>query len=299
MRISLGVGTYLPMPNRTPPDQGSSTRILWIASLLLVAYLLLALMLTLFQSRLVYYPTRALEATPAATGLAYENIWLTTDDGVRLHSWWVPAQDAAGTVLFFHGNAGNISHRLASLLTFHRLGYNTLIFDYRGYGQSEGRPSEEGTYRDADAAWRHLVGERGIAKERIALFGRSLGGAVAAALAEQQTPGAVILESTFTSVPDLGAELYPFLPVRLLARIRYPTLARMPRITAPVLVVHSRNDEIIPYQHGRRIWEAARGPKEFLELSGGHNDGFFTAGAAYEQAIGGFLARHLGGSPQH
>jgi uncharacterized protein len=286
------------MPNRTPPEQRSSTRILHIASLVLVAYLLLVLMLAILQSRLVYFPTRALEATPAQAGLAYEDVWLTTEDGVRLHGWWVPAEDALGTVLFFHGNAGNISHRLASLLTFHRLGYATLIFDYRGYGRSESSPSEEGTYRDADAAWRHLVEERGIAPERIALFGRSLGGAVAAALAEKETPGAIILESTFTSIPDLGAELYPFLPVRLLARIRYETLARVPRITAPLLVVHSRDDEIIPFRHGRRIWEAAREPKQFLEISGGHNDGFFTAGPMYEQGIGGFLARHIGASPQ-
>jgi uncharacterized protein len=259
----------------------------------LAVYLALCLMLLLLQSRLVFFPTRALEATPADARLAYEDVWLRTDDGLRLHGWWVPVAEPRGTVLFFHGNAGNISHRLVSLRTFHRLGYSTLIFDYRGYGRSEGSPSEAGTYRDAEAAWRHLTEERGIAPETIALFGRSLGGAVAAWLAERHPTGAVILESTFTSVPDLGAELYPFLPVRLLARIRYPTLARMEHLRAPVLVVHSRNDDIIPFHHGRRLWEAAREPKAFLELVGTHNDGFVTTGPRYETELARFLAEHL------
>jgi uncharacterized protein len=263
-----------------------------------VAYLLFALMLTLLQSRLVFFPTRAIEATPADAGLAYDDVWLTAEDGVRLHGWWVPAPEARGVVLFFHGNAGNISHRLPSLLTFHRLGYSTLIFDYRGYGRSEGSPSEAGSYRDAVAAWRHLAEERGVEPDRVALFGRSLGGAVAAALAERHGPGALILESTFTSVPALGAELYPFLPVRLLARIRFDTLERMPSISAPVLVVHSRADEIIPFHHGRRIYEAAPGPKQFLEISGGHNDGFWSTGLAYEEGIGRFLERHIGDQPR-
>jgi uncharacterized protein len=258
----------------------------------LAVYVLVSLMLLLLQSRLIFFPTREIEATPAEAGLAYEDVWLTTDDGVRLHGWWVPAPRARGTVLFFHGNAGNISHRIGSVATFHRLGYNTLIFDYRGYGHSDGQPSEAGTYRDADAAWQHLVAERAIAPREIVLFGRSLGGAVAAALAERQTPAAVILESTFASVPALGAELYPFLPVRWLARIRYDTLARMPGITAPVLVVHSPDDDIIPFHHGRRLWEAAREPKEFLEISGTHNAGFVTHGRRYEEGLARFLARY-------
>jgi uncharacterized protein len=262
----------------------------------LTGYLAVVLMLVLLQSRLVFFPTRALEATPIQAGMPFEDVWLRTEDGLRLHGWWVPAAQARGTVLFFHGNAGNISHRLLSLGTFHRLGYNTLIFDYRGYGRSEGRPSEAGTYRDAEAAWRHLVQERGIDPDEILLFGRSLGGAVAVALAERHTPAAVILESTFTSIPALGAELYPFLPVRWLARIRYDTLERIPRLRAPVLVVHSRDDDIIPFRHGRRLWEAAPEPKAFLEISGTHNDGFVTTGRRYEEGLAAFLGEHGPGS---
>jgi len=275
-------------------ERGRGARFRWLRPLLVLpaAYLTLCLMLLLLQSRLVFFPTRAIDATPDRAGLAYEDVWLQTEDGLRLHAWWVPAEPARGTVLFFHGNAGNISHRLPSLQTFHRLGFNTLIFDYRGYGQSEGRPSERGTYLDAEAAWRHLVQDRGIGPDRVVLFGRSLGGAVAAGLAERHTPAALILESTFTSVPALAAEMYPFLPVRWLARIRYDTLDRLSRIDAPVLVVHSRGDDLIPFRHGQQLWEAARGPKEFLEISGSHNDGFWTSGTRYEQGVGGFLDRH-------
>lgn len=156
---------------------------------------------------------------------------------------------SAGTrhAAFLHGNAGNISHRLDSLRIFHGLGLDVLILDYRGYGRSEGRPSEEGTYRDARAASRYLVEARGVAPERIVVFGRSIGAAIAAALAVEQRPAALILESGFTSVPDLAADLYPWLPARRLARLHYDTRARLPHVTVPVLIVHSRDDEIISF----------------------------------------------------
>jgi uncharacterized protein len=250
-------------------------------------------MLTAFQSRLVYFPTRAIDATPAHIGLPYEEVHLTTADAVRLHGWFVPAEAARGTVLFLHGNAGNISHRLHSLRFFHQLGYETLIIDYRGYGLSAGRPSEAGTYRDAQAAWHHLVEERGVPPDRIVLFGRSLGGAIAAWLATRVEPRAVILESTFTSIPDLAADLYRWLPVRALRpliRLRYPTAEHVPAIRAPLLTVHSLQDELIPVRHGRRIHEAATPPKQYLEITGTHGDGFLTAGRTYEEGVAAFLA---------
>ena len=246
-------------------------------------------MLTALQSRLIYFPTREIRATPADAGLAWEEVRFRTDDGVALHGWWVPADRARGTVLFFHGNAGNVGDRIGSIRTFHRLGWNVFIFDYRGYGRSGGAPSEEGTYRDAAAAWAHLVEGRGIRPGEIVLFGRSLGGAVAAVQAVRHTPAGVILESTFTSVPDLAAGLYPWLPARLLVRFRYDTLARVPDIRAPLLVVHSRGDDLIPFAHGRRLYEAAREPKHFLEISGRHNDGFFTSAERYERGLARFL----------
>jgi hypothetical protein len=197
-------------------------------------------------------------------------------------------------VLFCHGNAGNISHRLDSIRLLHSLGLQVLIFDYRGYGHSEGAASEKGSYRDADAAWRYLVDVRGLPADRIILFGRSLGAAVAADLASRTRPAAVIMESAFTSVPDMAAGIYPWLPVRLLSRYRYDNLDKITRISAPLLLVHSRQDEIIPFAHGERLFERAREPKQFLEINGGHNDAFLTSRKAYTHGLESFLAAHLG-----
>ena len=265
-------------------------RMLWTILLIASAtYLALAAYLYLFQANYVFFPWRALDATPADAGLGYEDVHLETEDGVNLHGWFVPTAHARFTLLFLHGNAGNISHRLDSLRLFNRLGLSTFIFDYRGYGRSAGKPTEAGTYRDATAAWRHLVVERGISAQRIVVFGRSLGGGVATWLASVQTPRALIIESTLTSVPDMGAQVYPFLPVRLLARIHYDTLARIPDVSCPILVVHSRQDDIIPFEHGRRIFDAAREPKAFLAIRGDHNSGFLISGEDYVRGLDGFL----------
>lgn len=252
--------------------------------------LLLAFIL---QERLLYFPLKTIGATPAAMGLAFEDVWLETEDGVRLAGWFVPADNSQRVLLFFHGNGGNISHRLKSLAQFNRLGLNVLIIDYRGYGQSQGKPSEAGTYRDADAAWRYLVEQRGYSPEQIVIFGRSLGGAVAAELAERQPPGALILESTFTSVPDMAARQFPFFPVRQLSRLQYNTRERLARIDAPVLIIHSPTDEVIPYAHGQALFAAARPPKEFLQITGGHNDGFLVSAGVYEPAVRAFIERYL------
>ena len=258
-----------------------------------VVYVGLAALLYLFQSRLIYFPMREIAATPKAVGLAYEGVRFTAEDGTVLDGWFIPAGTPRATLLFFHGNAGNISHRLDSLVIFHRLGLSTFIFDYRGYGRSEGRPTEEGTYQDAMAAWRYLTEERGVSPEKIVLFGRSLGGSVAAWLAARHTPGALIVESTFTSVPDFASEMYPWLPARWLTRFRYDAVKHLSSITCPVLVVHSRDDEIIPVGHGRRLYEAAREPRQFLEIRGGHNGGFLQSGKEYIDGLERFLAAYL------
>ncbi len=266
--------------------------------LLLVAggYGALLLFLYFFQSRLLYLPnlpSRELIAMPDTVGLAYEAVTITTDDGVTLDGWFIPARQARGVLVFFHGNAGNISHRLDSLKVFNDLGLATLIFDYRGYGRSQGQPSEQGTYRDAEATWRYLVEERRIAAQDIVLFGRSLGAAIAVHLAIEHTPKALILESAFTSVPDMAAEVYPFLPVRWLARFRYDTEAYLQSVSCPVLIVHSREDDIIPFAHGRRLFAVAHEPKQLLEIRGGHNDGFVVSRQTYVDGLDTFLKAHV------
>jgi len=260
------------------------------------AYLALMLVIYLLQGRMVFLantPGRTLTATPEDIGLAYENVSLTTPDKETLHGWYVPAADSAGVVLFFHGNAGNISHRLDSIEIFHQLGLDVLIVDYRGYGESSGSPGEQGTYTDAQTAWDYLAGERGIAPGRIVVFGRSLGGAVASWLAARNTPAAVILESCFTSGPDMAARLYPFLPARLITRIKYPVKEYVTHISSPLLLVHSQQDEIIPFDLGEAVFAAAPEPKEMLVISGDHNDGFLLNRKRYQATIGVFLKQYL------
>jgi fermentation-respiration switch protein FrsA (DUF1100 family) len=260
-------------------------------------YVIVGLLLFIFQSSLLYFPntpSRKIVATPKSIGLGYEPVTIETDDGFSLDGWFIPAKDARGVLLFFHGNAGNMSHRLESLKIFNGLRLSTLIFDYRGYGRSDGKPSEQGTYRDAVAAWRYLTEQRQIAKENIVFFGRSLGGAVAAHLAGRHCPGALILESVFTSVPDLASHLYPIFPVRWLSRFRYDAKSALKSVACPVLVIHSPHDEIVPFRHGRALFDAANAPKQFLELRGGHNDGFLLSGQKYLDGIDGFLNTHIG-----
>jgi len=255
------------------------------------AYGLLTLLMFLLQGCMVYHPTSELITSPDRAQMDYENVNLRTSDGLKLHGWFIPAESAKGTVLMFHGNAGNISHRLDTIAVFHQLGYNTFIIDYRGYGRSEGSPGEEGTYLDARAAWDYLTQTRKIPPGRIVIFGRSLGGAVATWLAveTEEHPAGLIVESTFTSIPDFGAERYPFLPVRWLARIHYNTLERIDKVPCRILIVHSHGDRIVPFHHGRKLFDAAKDPKEFLEISGGHNDGFLTSGRVYVDGLSAFL----------
>jgi fermentation-respiration switch protein FrsA (DUF1100 family) len=271
-----------------------------LISLLSIAasvYVLLALALYLLQGKMVFLsglPGRALTATPDDIGLEYENVSLATSDDERLHGWYVPATDRRGVVLFFHGNAGNISHRLDSIGTFHQLGLDTLIIDYRGYGQSTGKTSEQGTYLDAQAAWNYLVDERGIPADQIIIFGRSLGGAIGAWLGAQNTPAALIIESSFSSGVDMARRLYPFLPVRLITRLRYPVEEYASLLECPVLVVHSRDDEIIPFEMGQSIYAAVKQRKSFLELRGDHNNGFFISRHDYFVGMNSFIESVLG-----
>jgi hypothetical protein len=254
-------------------------------------YLGLALYLYAFQARHLYFPnlpSRQVDATPADIGLEFETVTLDTADGETVTGWFVPASHTRGTLLYLHGNAGNVGHRLDGIAMFHRLGLDTLIIDYRGYGASSGKPSEDGTYQDALAAWTHLTGQKQLAPGRIVLFGESLGGSIAAWLAARHEPAGLITYASFTSVPDIARELYPIFPVRL-ARYRYDTAAALARVRRPVLVIHSRDDEIVPFAHGQALFDAAAGPKRLVELRGGHNDAVHVSRDIYEREIAAFV----------
>ncbi len=236
-------------------------------------------------------PSRSHWATPEAVGLEYETVSLSTADGERLDAWFVPSRRQRLVMLFFHGNAGNISHRLDSLRLFHELGMSVLIIDYRGYGKSTGQPGEAGTYQDALAAWQWLTGERGVEPRDVMLFGRSLGGSVAAWLATRVEPAALIVEAAFRSVPALGADLYPWLPVRTLSRLEYDTEAYLRDVSCPVLVIHGTGDEIVPLSHARALQRAAPAGTALLELDGGHNDAFLLDRERYVDGLEAFLGK--------
>ena len=235
----------------------------------------LILVLHWFEHSQVYCPARELEATPAELGRPFEDVSFKAADGTELHGWFLPADTnsprAQIAFLICHGNGGNISHRLELCAALLKTGASVFLFDYRGYGQSHGRPGEEGTYRDAQAAhaWLRQKGFRG---EDIIAFGESLGGGVVSELALRETVGGIVLQSTFTSIPDIGGELFPWLPVRWMSTIKYDTYTKLPRIKVPVLVMHSRADDLARFSHAEMNFAAANEPKTFCELNGGHNE---------------------------
>jgi len=263
-----------------------------IALACLIFYAGMLLLVYFLQDRLLYFPLKDIDVTPAALQLAFEEVRLKTDDGQTLAAWWIPAEKERGVLLFCHGNGGNISYRLDSIDIFSRLGLSVLIFDYRGYGGSTGQPSEKGTYRDAESAWRYLVELRQKKPEKIILFGESLGGAVATEIASRHSAGGLILMSSFTSIPELGGRLYPFLPVKYLSKFSYATIDKIPAVTAPKLIIHSPDDEIIPFAMGRALYEKAAQPKQFLQIQGGHNEGFLVSGNLYVQGLDAFISKY-------
>ncbi|MBL1140982.1 MAG: alpha/beta hydrolase [Proteobacteria bacterium] len=258
--------------------------------ILLSTWLSLNIMFHFFQSNFIYFPDNTVVTTPDYLSLDYEDLTLKTNDGIELNAWWIPNPNARATLLFFHGNAGNISHRLGSINIFHKLGLSVFIIDYRGYGKSTGKPTEKGTYIDAETAWNYLIKEKNVKPDNIIIFGRSLGGAIAAWLAEKHQATGLIIESSFTSIAEIGKHYYPYLPTSLLARIKYPSINRMQNIHSPVLVIHSATDEIVPYKFGQDLFNAANEPKTFLDIQGNHNDGYMFSGNTYINGLNHFIS---------
>ena len=259
-------------------------------AIILVSGLLLLNVWMIFQQpQMIFFPVRELHQTPADWGLGYEDVTLNTEDNVQLHGWYIPHQQSEQVLLFFHGNAGNISHRRDSIALFHRLGLNVFIIDYRGYGKSRGKPGEQGLYQDAAAAWRYLTEKKGIAGNQILIFGRSLGGAVAARLASGVQARGLILESTLSSARDFARAVFPVLSRLVVTRYDFNTAENIRRVHYPVLVLHSPADEIMPFHLGEKVFESAHQPKRFVRLQGDHNYGFLQSQPGYEQELDSWL----------
>jgi len=255
-----------------------------IAAVLFITYWGLGVILYFMQPKFLYSPVREIPYTPGELGLDFESVAFKSADGMQLNGWYIPADNSQLTVLFCHGNGGNMMHRLDSINLFYNLGLNCFIFDYRGYGSSEGEPSEEGTYLDVAAAYKWLTEKKRISPDNVILFGRSLGGSIAAHLATKVKAKALIIESTFTSYVDIGRKFYPYMPVRWFARFSYRTIDYIKQVNCPVMIIHSRNDEVVPFEFGLELYETANEPKELVEIFGSHNDGFLVSGEIYKQA---------------
>ncbi|MFA5251974.1 MAG: alpha/beta hydrolase [Phycisphaerae bacterium] len=260
------------------------TMLISIAVVVFIAYSSLGLVLYFMQPVFLYSPVREVSYTPDELGLDFEKVVFKRNDGLLLSGWYIPVKNSELTVLFCHGNGGNMMHCLDTINILYNMGLDCFIFDYCGYGNSEGRPGEEGTYLDAMAAYKWLTEEKKISPDDIIVFGRSLGGSIAARLAGKVKAGALIIESAFTSYVDIGKEFYPYMPVRWFARFSYRTIDYVKDVRCPVMIIHSRTDETIPFEFGLELYEAANEPKEFVEIFGSHNDGFLVSSEIYKGA---------------
>ena len=242
------------------------------------------------EKGIVFFPDPELIGDPSDVGLAFEDVWFDTADGVKLHGWWVPAEGAP-VFVWFHGNGGNISHRLENIQLLHDLvGVQVFIFDYREYGRSSGRISREGTFLDAAAAYRYVTETQGVPPTDVVLFGRSLGTALATDLSVNHPCRALILESAFTNSSDMAKMLAPFL-FDWRPKVPYDNLGKIDKVKVPVLIIHGTDDEIIPVDMGRRVFTAANEPKELYLIPGAHhNDTYLVGGRAYFERLQAFIS---------
>ena len=243
-----------------------------------------------YQDSLIYFPSDYMATDPAAAGLNFEDFSVEVSPDVTVTGWIVEKDPSAPWILQFHGNAGNISNRVDHLRLFNELGFNGVVFDYRGYGKSTGTPSEAGLGAVGLAVVEYLKEERGVDPNCLVYWGESLGGGVAAAVSVKEEPRALILKSTFTSVPDMAAEVYPFLPVRMLAKTRFDTKELVPNFLFPKLVVHGHADTVIPFQHGQRLFQLCLEPKTFLRVERGHNDSPMELGDEFKATVKKFVS---------
>ncbi len=242
-----------------------------------------------YEQTKIYFPTKEIRFTPQDVSLEYEDVFFETEDGLRLNSWFIPAENPKGIILYNNGNAGNIGDRIEITKIFNKLNLSVFLFDYRGYGKSQGKPSEEGLYRDAMAAYQYLNSRHDIDRDRIILYGESIGAVVAADLASKVNARALIFQSGFSSAVDMGERLFPFLPVRWLITVRYNAVEKLKNLSTPKLIIHSRDDEMIPFELAEKVFNSASEPKEFYIMHGTHNEAIFMSKEEYSKKVGAFI----------
>jgi uncharacterized protein len=245
------------------------------------------------EEQFIFFPSAEISRTPRNYGLAFDDVYFKAEDGVTLNGWFVSYPGASATLLWFHGNGGNIGHRSEHLkLLYEKLKTHVFIFDYRGYGKSGGRPTEQGTYKDAVAALAYLRSRKEVHSKQIVFFGQSLGAAVATELAVRESCVALILEAPFASIRDMARIVFPYLPIGPFLQTKYDNLGKIKKVQAPVLVLHGDRDEIVPFDQGKQIFAAAPEPKGFYAIQGsGHNDTYIVGGEPYFQTLKAFIEK--------
>lgn len=271
--------------------------LLWIPVGLIGVYLAVTLYIYFNQDKMVFYPIENFSMLPHQVGLSYEDVEIKMDENTIIHGWFFPSGDSTNSkaVLLCHGNAGNISNRLETAQYLHDLGVAVFMFDYRGYGKSTGEPTEEGVYLDGIACLNWLNEAKQFVDEDIIIFGRSLGGAVAVELAGRVNSGGLVVESSFTTIGDLGQKLFPLFPIKTLIRYSFNSEEKIADLKVQKLITHSPEDELIPYVMGEKLFAVASEPKQFVRLSGGHNSRTYFNDPEYKNAL---LNLIYGGSQQ-
>lgn len=289
-------------PDPEPGPGPSHARVLLKSALRITLAALIGgtLFLMIFEKQLIYYPMQGVEVTPKALGLSFEDVTIDVEPGVKIHGWFIKGskEPSVATILFSHGNAGNIADRLDRVLSWRELGADFLLYDYRGFGRSTGSPDEDGTYLDGRAAYNYLVKTRGIDPKRLVLMGESLGCAISIELALDSPAAGLVLEAPFASIPHMASAIYPFLPAKFFVRTRYDNLEKIPRVKAPLLVIQGTRDEVIPVAQGKMVFDAASSAKQYLAIEGAHhNDVYVIGGTQYKTSLSAFLARVVPSAP--
>lgn len=262
--------------------------------ILLIFFVFLIVYLKYYEKRGIYFPTKNIELIPSDIGLEYEDIYFVTEDKIKLNGWFVKAKNPKAIFLYCHGNAGNISHRLEVIQIFNRLNLDVFIFDYRGYGRSEGSPSESGLYKDCEAAYDYLIMREDVRKDRIIAFGKSIGANVVVNLASKRGVCGLITYGGFSCAYDMGKRIFPFLPLfKWIVTVKYDAESLIRSIGIPKLIIHSTDDEIVPFKLGKKLFEAAAEPKEFYSMRGGHNEAILLGKEEFSLRISSFLEKYL------